>query len=156
MKGYDATMGFAHLVGRPSTADAACVALLKEAGAVPFCTTNVPQTLISYACANPVYGVTSHPMEAQSQRGPGGSSGGEAALTALGGNVFGIGTDGGGSIRNPCAASGVVGLKVSRNAPGKNWMGRRAFSRLCELLRTFSSKRRVPKAPIKWAGRAGK
>ena len=44
-------------------------------------------------------------------RGPGGSSGGDAALTAMGGSLVGIGTDIAGSTRIPPAFCGVVGLK---------------------------------------------
>jgi len=42
---------------------------------------------------------------------PGGSSGGEAALVAMKGSPMGIGTDGGGSIRAPCAHCGLYGIK---------------------------------------------
>ena len=78
-------------------------------GAVPFCLTNVPQTMLSYGCSNPVYGVTCHPKDPH--RTPGGSSGGEACLIAGGGSILGVGSDVGGSLRIPAHFCGVVGEK---------------------------------------------
>ena len=80
---------------------------LKKMGAVPFCLTNVPQSLQSYGCSNPIYGVTCHPKDPH--RTPGGSSGGEACLIAGGGSILGIGSDVGGSLRIPAHFCGVVG-----------------------------------------------
>lgn len=65
------------------------VELMIELGAVPFCRTNIPQSLMSFDCSNPIYGTTCHPLDPT--RSPGGSSGGEAALLALGGSIIGIG-----------------------------------------------------------------
>jgi fatty acid amide hydrolase len=90
-------------------ADSEAVRLLRAAGAVPFCRTNTPQTNLSYGCSNPIFGATVHPMDAT--RTPGGSSGGEAALMALGGSILGLGTDVGGSVRVPAAFCGVCGFK---------------------------------------------
>lgn len=81
------------------------------AGCVPFVLTNVPQSLLTYNCANPVYGITTHPLDAT--KTPGGSTGGEAALLAADGSVLGIGGDVGGSIRMPCHFTGMAGIKVS-------------------------------------------
>ncbi|PIO59266.1 hypothetical protein TELCIR_19277, partial [Teladorsagia circumcincta] len=79
--------------------------------AIPFVHTNVPQSLVSYGCSNPVYGSTTNPYN--SERVPGGSSGGEAALIATGGSVLGIGSDVGGSIRIPSTFCGIAGFKSS-------------------------------------------
>ncbi|CAI9725356.1 Hypothetical predicted protein [Octopus vulgaris] len=84
---------------------------LKELGAVPFVTTNVPQTLMSISCDNNIYGQTRNPHKAD--RGPAGSSGGEAALIGYGGSILGIGTDIGGSIRCPAHFCGIYGLKTT-------------------------------------------
>ena len=80
-------------------------------GAIPFVLTNVPQTLLTYSCENPVYGSTSNPLS--KDRTSGGSSGGEGALIGTGGSLVGIGSDIGGSIRIPAAFCGVVGFKVT-------------------------------------------
>lgn len=65
--------------------------------------------MFSFQCTNPIYGGTTHPLD--KTRVPGGSSGGEGALLGGGGSILGMGTDIGGSIRNPAAVSGVCGLK---------------------------------------------
>jgi amidase len=78
-------------------------------GAIPFCKTSVPQTLISYECVNPVFGVTRNPHNAEYT--PGGSSGGEAVLLAASGSCAGFGTDIGGSLRIPAHFSGCFALK---------------------------------------------
>jgi fatty acid amide hydrolase len=58
LKGYDCCIGNASLLNNPRTDDCTLVTLLRQLGAIPFCYTNVPQTLISFACSNPVYGTT--------------------------------------------------------------------------------------------------
>lgn len=79
-------------------------------GGIPFVLTNVPQSMLSFSCVNPIYGTTTNPYA--STRTCGGSSGGEAALISLGGSIIGIGTDVGGSIRYPCHFCGIAGFKV--------------------------------------------
>ncbi|KHJ83663.1 Amidase, partial [Oesophagostomum dentatum] len=91
-------------------------------GFVPFVQTNVPQSLLSYSCGNPIYGTTNTPSDPS--RTCGGSSGGEAALLAADGSLIGIGGDVGGSIRIPCHFTGMAGIKPShlrfshRGVPG--------------------------------------
>jgi len=109
--GYDCTVGLAQHIGKPLSSDCDFVAALKRLGAIPFCLTNVPQTMLSYACSNPVFGNTANPHDLT--RSPGGSSGGEAALIAAGGSILGIGSDVAGSLRIPAHFSGCVGLKPS-------------------------------------------
>ncbi len=79
-------------------------------GAIPFVHTNVPQTMMSIGCFNPVYGITTNPYN--SERTPGGSSGGEAALIGSKGSPFGLGNDVAGSIRLPASYCGIYGIKV--------------------------------------------
>ena len=43
--------------------------------------------MVSYACSNPIFGITTHPLD--KDRTPGGSSGGEACLIAMGGSILG-------------------------------------------------------------------
>lgn len=110
MRGEDQFAGYAGDLGRPSAEDALLVRQLRQLGAVPFVSTQVPQSLLTFSCENPVYGTSRHP--ARPDRTPGGSSGGEAALLALHGSVLGLGSDVGGSIRIPCSYCGLAGLKV--------------------------------------------
>ena len=109
VKGQDTTVGKGSRAGSPAGADAAILTVLRAQGAVVFARTNVPQTMLSYECSNPVYGQTRNPFDLT--RGPGGSSGGEGALLGSGGSLLGIGTDIGGSCRIPAAFSGCCGFK---------------------------------------------
>lgn len=83
--------------------------LLRDAGAIPFVRSNVPQALMLPETDNNVWGRTSNPWDVS--RSVGGSSGGEGGLIAFGASPLGIGTDIGGSIRNPAHVCGIVGLK---------------------------------------------
>jgi len=109
--GYDCTIGLAQYIGKPAQEDCSFVRALKDLHAIPFCLTNIPQTMVSYSCSNPVFGNTANPHD--HKRTPGGSSGGEAALIGAGGSILGIGSDVGGSLRIPAHFSGVCGLKPS-------------------------------------------
>jgi amidase len=82
---------------------------LKAAGAVIFGKTNVPHLLLDFQSYNDIYGVTNNPWD--SARTPGGSSGGAAAALAAGLTSLEVGSDIGGSIRNPAHYSGVFGHK---------------------------------------------
>lgn len=87
---------------RVPTEDATVVARMRQAGAILLGKTNV-------GVENPVYGRTNNPYNlAYSTTG---SSSGEAALIAAGGSPLGLGSDSGGSIRQPAHACGIVGLK---------------------------------------------
>ena len=55
----DSTAGMAYYLNQPCEYDCFAVRKLKELGAVPFCLTNVPQTMMSLQCSNPAYGQTS-------------------------------------------------------------------------------------------------
>ena len=99
VKGYDSTNS---LISRAFLADSfnsPIVDAVIEAGCIPFVKTNVPQTLLSYECSNPLWGATTNPHNSRFTCG--GSSGGEAALIASQGSIFGIGNDIGGSLRIP-------------------------------------------------------
>jgi amidase len=82
---------------------------LKAAGAVIFGKTNVPHLLLDFQSYNDIYGVTNNPWDPR--RTPGGSSGGAAAALAAGLTSLEVGSDIGGSIRNPAHYSGVFGHK---------------------------------------------
>ncbi len=89
--------------------DAETVARLARAGAILVGITNVPAGGLWMETYNDVYGRTRNPWDLS--RTAGGSSGGEGAIVASGGVVFGLGADVGGSIRIPAAFCGCVGHK---------------------------------------------
>ncbi|CAO2588576.1 Fatty-acid amide hydrolase 1 [Lemmus lemmus] len=117
-KGQDSTLGLSLNEGVPSECDSVVVQVLKLQGAVPFVHTNVPQSMFSFDCSNPLFGQTLNPWK--SSKSPGGSSGGEGALIGSGGSPLGLGTDIGGSIRFPSAFCGICGLKPTGNRLSKS------------------------------------
>jgi len=89
--------------------DATAVARLKAAGAILLGKTNCPPWGGGSETENEVYGRTNNPYDLE--RSVSGSSGGEAAIIAAGGSAFGIGSDSGGSIRDPAHFCGLAALK---------------------------------------------
>ena len=94
--------------------DAPLVARLRAAGAVVLGVTNTPEMLMAWETDNLLYGRTNNPWDLT--RTAGGSSGGEAAAIAAGLSAGGVGSDGGGSIREPAHFCGICGLKPT---PGR-------------------------------------
>jgi amidase len=87
---------------------------LIEAGAIVYGKTNVPYRLTDWQTFNPLFGTTNNPYDLA--RAPGGSSGGAAAALATGMTPLEVGSDIGGSIRNPAHFCGVCGHKPSWGA----------------------------------------
>jgi Asp-tRNA(Asn)/Glu-tRNA(Gln) amidotransferase A subunit family amidase len=110
--GLPCTNGSLLTAGAVADEDAPAVRHLREAGAIVFAKTNVPEFCCYYDTDNLVYGRTANPHD--HQRTSGGSSGGESAALAAGMTPLGIGSDIGSSIRQPASWTGVYGLKPSR------------------------------------------
>jgi len=110
-EGLCTTCGVPELAQHVPARDATAVARLRAAGAVVFGKTNAPTWAMDVQTYNPVYGTTNNPWD--TTRSPGGSSGGAAAAVAAGLTALEMGSDIGGSIRNPSHYCGVYGHKPS-------------------------------------------
>jgi amidase len=97
----------------PAAEDSELVRRLRAAGAVVVGKTNTPELAIICDTEGPAFGITRNPWD--TDRSPGGSSGGSAAATAAGLCAAGTASDGMGSIRIPASHCGLVGLKPTRD-----------------------------------------
>jgi Asp-tRNA(Asn)/Glu-tRNA(Gln) amidotransferase A subunit family amidase len=112
--GYRCEIGSLLNKGDIPKQDAVVVARLRAAGALILGTTNCPEFLMAYETANLLHGATRNPWDLE--RSPGGSSGGESAAIAAGLSAAGLGSDSGGSVRQPAHATGICALKPT---PGR-------------------------------------
>ena len=107
--GTPTTWGVPELKNSIAGKDALSITRLRGTGAVIFGKTNVPYMLSDFQSYNDIYGTTNNPWDLE--RAPGGSSGGSAASLAAGMTGLEMGSDIGGSIRNPAHFCGVFGHK---------------------------------------------
>ncbi|HET8615060.1 MAG TPA: Asp-tRNA(Asn)/Glu-tRNA(Gln) amidotransferase subunit GatA [Actinomycetales bacterium] len=108
-KGLPTTAGSRILEGWVPPYDATLVRRLKDAGLVILGKTNMDEFAMGSSTEHSAYGTTHNPWDLE--RIPGGSGGGSAAAVAAFEAPFAIGTDTGGSIRQPAAVTGTVGVK---------------------------------------------
>jgi amidase len=112
VEGYDCSLGISTFANRPYKTSSALYSTLTQLGAVLIAKTNVPQTLLTFECNNPIFGETHNPIVTGFTCG--GSSGGEGVVLARNASAIGFGSDIGGSLRIPAAWCGIYSLKPTR------------------------------------------
>lgn len=117
-EGHIVSAGSKILENYTASYDANVVKLLKDAGAVFLGRTNMDEFAMGSSTQTSAYGVTRNPIDVS--RVPGGSSGGSAAAVAADMALVALGTETCGSVREPAAFCGLVGLKPTYGAVSRN------------------------------------
>ncbi|SPO30442.1 related to amidase [Ustilago trichophora] len=125
VEGFPTTLGCSLRAGHNEVATAKLVQRIMDGGAIMIAKTTAPQLMMSNTTQSPLWGTTRSAIQSAEAQGEefqvGGSSGGEAALVKMGGSQLGIGTDMGGSVRQPACLNELFGYKFISKPNNFRW-----------------------------------
>ncbi|PWN51085.1 amidase signature enzyme [Violaceomyces palustris] len=119
VRGFPTTLGCTSNLESEEERTWSLIQTLENLGGIMIARTTCPQAMVSNTTRSPLWGITTSPLGEAFQVG--GSSGGEASLVHMGGSDLGIGTDMGGSVRQPACFNQIFGIKFqSSQLPWKH------------------------------------